>query len=140
MGQRRQELGVRPRQLQDFGDFTTAISKKYAAVDHWMIWGEPNRAPNFQPFTPATNQTSKKLNAAQQVAPRNYAQLLDAAYAALKAADPADKVIGGNTYTSAGKDDINPYQWIRYMKLPNGSRPRMDMWGHNPFGFTAARA
>jgi hypothetical protein len=124
-----------PDNFTDFGDFTTAISKKYATVDHWMIWGEPNRAPNFQPFTPVTSATTKKLTVAQQVAPRNYAQLLDAAYAALKAADPADKVIGGNTYTSAGKDDINPYQWIRYMKLPNGSRPRMDMWGHNPFGF-----
>jgi hypothetical protein len=124
-----------PDNFKDFGDFSQAISKRYPSVDHWMVWGEPNRAPNFQPFTPAGNPTTKKLNAAQQVAPKNYAQLLDAAYTGFKAADPADNVIGGNTYTSAGKDDINPYQWIRYLKLPNGSRPRMDMWGHNPYGF-----
>ncbi|MBA2545451.1 MAG: hypothetical protein H0V15_01110, partial [Solirubrobacterales bacterium] len=124
-----------PDNFKDFGDFSQAISKRYPSVDHWMVWGEPNRAPNFQPFTPATNPTTKKLTAAQQVAPVNYAQLLDAAYTGFKAADPGDNVIGGNTYTSAGKDDINPYQWIRYLKLPNGSRPRMDMWGHNPYGF-----
>ena len=100
-----------------------------------MIWGEPNRTPNFKPSTPATSNTGK-LKGAQQVSPRNYAILLDAAYAAIKAEGPADKVIGGNTYTAAGKDDINTYQWAKYMKLPNGSRPRMDMWGHNPWGFT----
>ena len=124
-----------PDNFKDFGDFSQAISKRYPGVDHWMVWGEPNRAPNFQPFTPVTNPTTKKLTAAQQIAPRNYAQILDAAYTGFKAADPADMVIGGNTYTAAGKDDINPYQWIRYLKLPNGSRPRMDMYGHNPYGF-----
>lgn len=124
-----------PDNYKDFGDFSQAISKRYPSVDHWMVWGEPNRAPNFQPFTPVRNPTKKKLNKAEQVAPRNYAQVLDAAYAGFKAADPGDNVIGGNTYTSAGKDDINPYQWIRYLKLPNGQRPRMDMWGHNPYGF-----
>lgn len=123
-----------PSNPRDFGDFATAISRKYPSVNLWMIWGEPNRAPNFQPFTPA-RRTTGKLSKAEQVAPQNYAQLVDEAYRGLKAANPANKVIGGNTYTSAGKDDINPYQWIRYMKLPDGSRPRMDMWGHNPFGF-----
>ena len=125
-----------PDDPQDFADFAAALSKRYPRVDDWMIWGEPNREPNFQPFTPvAEGQETAPLNKAQQVAPQNYAELLDAAYVALKKADPKDKVIGGNTYTSAGIDDINPYQWIRYMKLPDGSRPRMDMWGHNPFGF-----
>ncbi len=124
-----------PDQPKDFGDFTAAISRRYPTVKHWMIWGEPNRAPNLQPFTPVTKQTAKKLTPAQQVAPRNYAQLLDAAYSSLKGVNTANKVIGGNTYTSSGVDDINPYQWIRYMKLPGGARPRMDMWGHNPFGF-----
>jgi hypothetical protein len=124
-----------PNQVSDWSDFVTAVTRKYPVANHYMIWGEPNRAPNFQPSTPAKRHTGK-LNKAQAVAPRNYAILLDAAYAAIKAADPKDKVIGGNTYTAAGKDDINTYQWARYMKLPGGKRPRMDLWGHNPWGFT----
>ncbi len=124
-----------PNNTQDWSDFVTAVTRKYPVATHYMIWGEPNRSPNFQPSTPATSNTGK-LKGAQQVSPRNYAVLLDAAYAAIKAEDPTDKVIGGNTYTAAGKDDINTYQWAKYMKLPNGSRPRMDMWGHNPWGFT----
>jgi len=125
-----------PNQPRDFGDFMQAASRKYPSVDDWMIWGEPNRAPNFQPFTPVEEgQETGPLNKAQQVAPRNYAELLDAAYAGIKTVEPSDNVIGGNTYTSAGIDDINPYQWIKYMELPNGRRPRLDMWGHNPFGF-----
>ena len=124
-----------PNNVQDWSDFVTAVTRKYPVATHYMIWGEPNRTPNFKPSTPATSNTGK-LKGAQQVSPRNYAILLDAAYAAIKAEGPADKVIGGNTYTAAGKDDINTYQWAKYMKLPNGSRPRMDMWGHNPWGFT----
>jgi hypothetical protein len=73
------------------------------------------------------------LSEAQQVAPRNYAVLLDTAYAELKRQSPKNLVIGGNTYVSAGEDNIRPYQWIEYMRLPNGERPRMDMWGHNPW-------
>jgi hypothetical protein len=120
--------------IQDWTNFSTAIAKKYPGVNLWMIWGEPNREPNFGPFTSSTSPRGP-LNGAQQVAPRTYAQLLDSAYGALKAVNPANKVIGGNTYTSAGTGDINPYAWIRYLKLPDGSRPRMDYWGHNPYGF-----
>jgi len=120
--------------LQDWTNFVTALTKKYPGVNLWMVWGEPNRQPNFGPFK-ASNSAKGPLNKAQQVAPRTYAQLLDSAYEALKAASPSNQVIGGNTYTSAGKGDINPYAWIRYLKLPNGSRPRMDYWGHNPYGF-----
>jgi hypothetical protein len=28
---------------------------------------------------------------------------------------------------------VPPKQFIKTIKLPNGKRPRMDMWGHNPF-------
>jgi hypothetical protein len=123
-----------PRRPSEFGDFATAIARKYPSVHLWMIWGEPNRKPNFGPLIPVTDHTGP-LSAAQQVAPRTYAQLLDSAYQALKAVTPENLVIGGNTYTSAGIDDVNPYQWIEYMRLPDGRRPRMDLWGHNAFGF-----
>ncbi|MGZ5340246.1 MAG: hypothetical protein ACXWED_02400, partial [Solirubrobacterales bacterium] len=123
-----------PNRPSDFANFATATAKRYPDVYLWMIWGEPNRAPNFQPLTPATNRTGP-LNRAQQVGPQRYAELVDAAYGALKAVDPQNKIIAGNTFTSAGPDAIYPYQWAKYMVLPNGHRPRMDMWGHNPYGF-----
>jgi hypothetical protein len=119
-----------------FGDFATAIAKKYPSVHLWMIWGEPNRPNNIAPFTGA--KPTGNLNKAQQVAPRNYAELLDAAYGALKTVSPANLVIGGNTFSASGKKKgaIRTYQWVKYLKLPDGSRPRMDMWGHNPWGFS----
>jgi hypothetical protein len=123
-----------PTQVSDWAEFIIALASKYPSVNLWMIWGEPNRKPNFGPFTPAKRNVGK-LRKAEQRAPRTYAQLLDAAYEALKAVSPANLVIGGNTYTSAGRGDINPYQWIAYMKLPGGKRPRMDLYGHNPYGF-----
>jgi hypothetical protein len=122
-----------PHDPDDFGDFAHAIARKYPDVRLWMVWGEPNRKHNFQPFHPSKS-TNGKLTKKQQVAPRRYAQLLDTAYGALKAENPANVVIGGNTYTAAGPADINTFPWIRYMKLPGGKRPRMDMYGHNPWG------
>jgi len=123
-----------PKDPQDFADFATAASRHFPNVNFWMIWGEPNRAPNFQPFTPANSGTGY-LNEEQRKAPENYALLLDYSYQALKNIDQENMIIGGNTYTSAGNNDINPYQWIRYLQLPDGSKPRLDYWGHNPFTF-----
>jgi hypothetical protein len=125
-----------PQDPQDYADFATAVSRRFPTVDLWMIWGEPNRKPNFGPVTPGPRSGKGPLNAAQALAPRLYAQLLDAAYGALKRDDPANLVIGGNTFTSAGLESIRTYQWIQYMRLPGGERPRMDMYGHNPWGFS----
>ena len=125
-----------PDDPADFGDFATAVARKYPSVRHFMIWGEPNRQPNFQPLTPAPDATDPDdpLTPEQQVAPQNYAVLLEQAYRSLKAQNQRNLVIGGDTYTSAGTDNIRPWQWIRYMTLPDGGRPHMDMWGHNPWG------
>lgn len=122
-----------PTLARDFGDFSAAAARRFPSVNLWMVWGEPNRRPNFGPVVPAG--WKGKLNKAQQRGPRIYAGLLDAAYGALKSVRPSNTVIGGNTYTSAGGGVIRPYQWIRYMRLPGGKRPRLDMWGHNPFSF-----
>ena len=90
-------------------DFATAITRRYPSVDLSMIWGEPNRGPNFSPSTPMTLEQvdpDYELTEEQQVAPRSYAVMLDTAYKALKRESPSDQVIGGNTYTSAGEDNI----------------------------------
>jgi hypothetical protein len=86
-----------------------------------MIWGEPNRADRFQP-----NRENDPAG------PRAYAPLLDAAYAALKARNPSNKVIGANTWTSG---TVKPPDFLRWMRLPSGRPPRLDWFGHNPFPY-----
>jgi hypothetical protein len=125
-----------PNQPSYFADFATAISRRYPSVDLWMIWGEANRNGNFRPFTGARPE-ARRLTRKQRQAPETYAGLVDAAYEALKAVDERNQVIGGATYFSGGTKEeiIRPYPWIRYMRLPDGSRPRMDMWSHNPYSY-----
>lgn len=115
-----------------FSTFAAAAAKHYPSVHLWMVWGEPSRSPNFMPETPATPGFA--LNAAQQVAPHNYARILDAAYGSLKQVSKRNLVIGGCTYTTG---DIDTEQWIENLKLPSGRPPRMDMYAQNPFTFEA---
>ncbi len=111
-----------------YAAFAVAAAKEYPSVHLWMVWGEPNRKPNFEPETSA--QPGATLNAAQRVAPHNYAKMLDAAYGALKGVSRLNKVIGGSTYTTG---DIDTQQWIENLRLPDGKPPRMDMYAQNPF-------
>jgi hypothetical protein len=108
-----------PTNPRDFGNFLIAASREYPSVRHWMIWGEPNRDGNFEP-----------MPAGSPVGPRRYAQVLDAAYGALKSASRANIVIGGDTWTFGL---MAPSDFVRWMRLPNGKPPRLDYYGHNPF-------
>jgi len=108
-----------PRRPRDYADFMVAAARRYPAVRYWMVWGEPSRQVNFQPM-PRHRRTG----------PEAYSRILDAAYGALKGVRRSNVVIGGNTFTSG---DIRPLQFIQRMRLPNGRRPRLDMYGHNPF-------
>jgi hypothetical protein len=122
-----------PTRPADFADFATAAAKRYPAVHHWMIWGEPTRMPNFLPFVAQSEKAhGRPLTARQQRAPHLYARLLDASYSVLKAASSKNLVIGGNTYTTG---DIPPVAWVQNLRLPNGKPPRMDLYGHNPFSY-----
>jgi hypothetical protein len=103
----------------DYADFLSAAARRYPAVRHWLIWGEPTKASNFQP-----------LSSRRTTGPRRYARLLDRAYGALKRANRANLVIGGNSFTVG---TYPPLTWIDALRLPNGRRPRMDLYGHNPF-------
>jgi hypothetical protein len=110
-------------------DFVTAAARRFPDVHLWMIWGEPSRRQNFMPLVPET-PNSTRLTARQAAAPRYYARMLDASFGALKAVSSQNLVIRGDTFTAG---DITPYNWVRYMRLPNGRPPRMDLYGHNPF-------
>ena len=108
-----------PHNPQTFADFAYAASRRLPSVHFWMIWGEPARAENFLPMQAGSPQ-----------GPRLYARILDAAYGSLKAADPNNVVIGGMTLNGG---TVRPTLFLRWMKLPNGRPPRMDLFGHNPF-------
>jgi hypothetical protein len=118
-----------PKRVADFANFMKAASKRYPSVRYWMIWGEPMRQDNFMPIR--HERRGHKLNKKQRRGPQRYAQLLNAAYGALKSVNRKDKIVGGNTFTTG---DISPKNWIHYMRLPSGRRARLDLWGHNPFG------
>jgi hypothetical protein len=108
-----------PRSPRAFADFLFAASRHLSGVHMWMIWGEPARAENFLPMSESS-----------PAGPQLYARLLDAAYAALKRAQPNNVVVGGMTLNGG---TVMPPRFIDWMKLPNGRPPRMDLWGHNPF-------
>ena len=124
--------GWAPKDPLTYAQFIQAAAREYPSVHMWMIWGEPNRKGDFRPETPA-KYTQTRLTPAQKRAPHLYAELLDDAYGVLKGIDRANVVIGGNTYTAGLLD---PQQWMANLVLPNGRRPRMDMYGHNPFSYT----
>jgi hypothetical protein len=104
----------RPDDVGDYADFLTAVSAKHPSVRRWMIWGETNR------------------NAVWSSGPIAYADLLDAAYGALKAASASNVVIGGMTFTYG---ETSPAAWLAAMRRSGagGTRPRLDEYGHNPF-------
>jgi hypothetical protein len=108
-----------PTAVADYADFLVAAAKRYPSVRRWMIWGEPTRVGNFEPM-PADSPTG----------PRRYAELLDAAYGALKRANRRNVVIGGMTWTLGS---VTPVDFVRWMRLPNGKTPRLDYYGHNPY-------
>jgi hypothetical protein len=112
----------------DYADFIAAAARRYPGVRYWIIWGEPTRAASFSPLPPTNPSASLTLEAVRSV--HRYAAMLDRSYVALKRISRRKVVVGGNSFTAG---DISPLNWIRYMRLPNGRRPRMDLYGHNPF-------
>ena len=108
-----------PNEPGDYATFLQAASRRYPTIHDWMIWGEVTRPGNFNPMPPGS-----------PVGPERYAQLLDDAYGALKAVNPANVVIGGMTYTLGS---LTMGEYLRWLRLPNGAPPRMDLYGDNPY-------
>jgi hypothetical protein len=115
--------GARASKPRDLADFATAAARRYPAVRHWMVWGEPSNHMRPMPVNSPRG-------------PRVYARMLDRTYGALKRVRRSNVVIGGNTWT-AGR--VTPGDWVRWMRLPNGRPPRLDWFGHNPFGWRYPR-
>jgi hypothetical protein len=104
---------------REYANFLVAASRRYPSIHHWMIWGEPNRAAVFQPM-PVDSPAG----------PRRYATLLAAAYKALKGGSFRNRVIGG---MSLSFGEVLAHDYLRWIRLPNGKPPPLDLWGHNPF-------
>jgi hypothetical protein len=121
----RGEQWVLPSTLPAYADFLVAAARRYPSVRHWMVWGEPTRGDSFKPMPPNATR-----------GPRLYARMLDRSYAALKRVRRSNVVIGGMTWTVGV---VSPPKFIRWMRLPNGRRPRMDWFGHNPFSVRQPR-
>lgn len=117
-----------PINPNDYAEFAGAAARRYPNVKLWMVWGEPSRVGNFAPLVDA--RPGYELSPEQARAPRRYAAILDAAYGALKSVSPLNLVIGGNTYSGG---DIRARPWVKHMRLAGGKRPRLDLYGHNPF-------
>jgi hypothetical protein len=100
-----------PTKAADFAAFVAAAAKRYPTVHLWSIWDGPY-----------------KRGAGK------YAQVLDGAYAKLKAVSKLNEVIGGNSTTASAT------KWISKLELPNGKAPRMDMYGHDPSATEAPTA
>jgi hypothetical protein len=112
-----------PNDPADYANFLIAAAHRYPTVRDWMIWGEPNRdqpGGDFEPMPPNS-----------PVGPRRYALLLDAGYHALKHVSRSNIVIGGNTWSFGV---VEPADFVKWMRLPNGHPPPLDYFGHNPFG------
>jgi hypothetical protein len=113
-----------PTQPQDFANFMAAAVQKYPEVRRWIIISEPGSFYSFQP-----------QGGNGRTAPHRYASLLDAAYGAMHAARPDVVVIGGGVHPYGLNDENTtaPDTFITNMVLPNGRRPRLDMFGINPY-------
>jgi hypothetical protein len=123
---------IPPDRPGDYADFAEAVARRYPGVHLWMAWGEPIRNPNFRIHrrSPEKTRLGAPFGPRQRADARAYAELLDVMYGRLKRVSARNKIIGGNTTTTG---DLDPFNWIRNLKLPNGKPPRMDMYGHNPF-------
>ena len=113
-----------PRRVGDYADFMIAAARRYRTVPYWMVWGEPTRGDTFKPMPPnASGAEGLRADARSRLG-------------ALKGVRRSNVVIGGMTWTGGV---VSPPKFMRWMRLPNGRRPRLDWYGHNPFSVRSPR-
>ena len=125
---------VLPTNLGDMTTFARMLAARYSGrsghgvVGLWSVWNEPN----IQLFlTP--QYVGKKL-----VGPANYAKLYRAAYAGIKAGNPAAKVAIGET-SARGRDkplagvsdSVAPGTFAKLLAQQKGLK--FDAWAHHPY-------
>jgi hypothetical protein len=133
---------------QAVGDFATAIARRYSGthldpagqslprITDWQIWNEPNLYTNFNP------QWERVDGEWQPSAPVRYRKVLNAAYAALKAVSPENRVITAGTGPfgdlDPGGNRMGPllfWQYLLCLKRTVGcdNPARFDVASHHPY-------
>ena len=145
-----------PRHRPDataYADFARAVATRFRdSVDTYLIWNEPNIPGWLDP------QIECRRGRCERVAPHLYRGLVQAAYPAIKRADPGAEVVMGEL-APIGRDSrsealtvIPPLTFLRSMAcLDERYRPmpregycrrfraiRADALGHHPHGVEAA--
>ncbi|SEB06803.1 MULTISPECIES: cellulase family glycosylhydrolase [unclassified Mycobacterium] len=110
-----------PADNAQYAQFVSAVAERYAGkVSAYEVWNEPNAAPSWYP-TPD---------------PAAYTRLLQAAYPAIKAADPNATVIGGvvGWVTDTPGLAINAASYVQGM-YDNGAQGYFDALSFHPYQY-----
>ncbi|HXY27993.1 MAG TPA: cellulase family glycosylhydrolase, partial [Acidimicrobiales bacterium] len=114
---------AQPADPAAFGSFAAAVAQRYApqGVQDYEIWNEPN-STDF--WLPAPN-------------PAAYVQVLQAAYADIKAVDPSAFVIAGGLAPEANQDgNIDEVTFLQDM-YADGAQGYFDALGDHPYSYPA---
>jgi hypothetical protein len=116
---------AQPASPSQFGAWAAAVAARYRSkgADYFEIWNEPN---NSQFWSPSPN-------------PAAYTADLEAAYAAIKAADPSSVVISAGLAPGASNSTyqaIDPVTFLADM-YANGAQGNFDAVGDHPYTFPA---
>jgi hypothetical protein len=103
-----------PGQATDFANFARTIAARYAFVDHWVIWNEPNQRRWLDPVSPG----------------RYVSKLLNPAYQAIKSVAPAAKIAGGVTAPRGNQGGMSP---VSFLRLMDRAGARLDAYAHHPY-------
>jgi Cellulase (glycosyl hydrolase family 5) len=124
-----------PKNVSAFGTFVRMLATLYSgrnagkgSVALWSIWNEPNLQQFLYP----------QFNGKTIVSVSNYAKLLKAGYAAIKAANPNALVAAGET-SAQGRDKplkgasetVAPGTFARLLAKQPGVK--FDAWAHHPY-------
>jgi hypothetical protein len=97
--------------------FVVAVAKRYPWLRLWEIWNEPNLQSFLTPNSPQL-----------------YVQrLLNPAYVALHALNPANRVAGGATSPRSTSTGLSPVAFMRGM---HAAHARLDAYSHHPYAVT----
>jgi polysaccharide biosynthesis protein PslG len=111
-----------PADPSQFGEFAGLAAERYAGqILAYEIWNEPNAAFFYGP----------------EIDPAGYAELLQAAYPEIKAADPDATVIGGVVGSTITYEDItmNPVDFVEEMYAA-GAQGNFDALSFHPYQYT----